>query len=160
MLSIVGPSSRYCDGVTRRGFLKIGAFSFGALNFTLADIYRAEAQAHSSSSHKAVINIFLGGGPPHQDMWEIKTEAPQGIRGEFRPIATNVPGIQICEVFQRLAKLMDKSVVIRSVTGAQDRHDAIQCLTGFPFGSLSPMGAAEPMSILMRSAICSPIAML
>src|SRR5262245_19411446 len=140
MLAIPGPSSRYCDGITRRGFLKIGAFSFGAINFTLADIYRAEAQAPSSSSHKAVINIYLGGGPPHQDMWEIKTEAPQGIRGEFQPIATNVPGIQICEVFQRISKLMDKSVAIRSVTGAQDRHDAVQCLTGYRFGDLGPMG--------------------
>lgn len=141
MLSILGPQSRYCDGVTRRGFLKIGAFSFGAMGFSLADLYRAEARTGASpSSHKAVINILLGGGPPHQDMWEIKTEAPQEIRGEFRPIATNVPGIQICEVFQRLARLMDKSVVIRSVTGAQDRHDLVQCLTGFPFNSLAPIG--------------------
>jgi len=141
MLSIAGPKSRYCDGVTRRNFLKIGALSFGAVNFTLADLYRAEANAGlSPTSHKAVINIFLGGGPPHQDMWEIKTEAPQEIRGEFRPIATSVPGIQIGEVFQRLARLMHKSVVIRSVTGAQDRHDAVQCLTGFPASSLSPMG--------------------
>src|SRR5436309_1942997 len=98
MLNIPGPSSRFCDGVTRRNFLKIGAFAFGASYFSLADIYRAEAVAGRSSAHKAVINIFLGGGPPHQDMWEIKTEAPNEIRGEFRPIATNVNGIQICEV--------------------------------------------------------------
>ena len=153
MLTIQGPSSRYCDGVTRRGFLKIGAFSFGAMGFSLADLYRAEAAAApstgSSSNHKAVINIFLGGGPPHQDMWEIKTEAPDGIRGEFRPIATNVPGIQICEVFQRLSRLMDKSVVIRSVTGGQDRHDAIQCLTGFPFGSLAPMGGRPSIGAMV-----------
>src|SRR5687767_4600982 len=153
MLTIQGPSSRYCDGVTRRGFLKIGAFSFGAMGFSLADLYRAEASTGpstgSSSNHKAVINIFLGGGPPHQDMWEIKTEAPDGIRGEFRPIATNVPGIQICEVFQRLSRLMDKSVVIRSVTGAQDRHDAIQCLTGFPFGSLAPMGGRPSIGAMV-----------
>jgi hypothetical protein len=141
MLNIPGPKSRYCDGVTRRNFLKIGAISFGAVNFTLADLYRAEASAGvSPTAHKAVINIFLGGGPPHQDMWEIKTEAPQEIRGEFRPIATSVPGIQIGECFPRIARLMHKSVVIRSVTGAQDRHDAVQCLTGFPFGSLAPMG--------------------
>ncbi|MCI0682443.1 MAG: DUF1501 domain-containing protein [Gemmataceae bacterium] len=140
MLAIQGPSSRYCDGVTRRGFLKIGAFSFGAMGFTLADLYRAEAASGSTASHKAVINIYLGGGPPHQDMWEIKTEAPREIRGEFRPIATNVPGIQICEVFQRLSRVMDKSVVIRSVTGCQDRHDAVQCLTGYNFGALAPMG--------------------
>ena len=87
MLNVAGPTSRYCDGVSRRNFLKIGALSFGAMNLTLADVYRAEA-AQGQTSHKAVINIFLGGGPPHQDMWEIKTEAPVEIRGEFRPIAT------------------------------------------------------------------------
>jgi hypothetical protein len=140
-----------CDGVTRRNFLKIGAFSFGAAAFSLADIYRAEATAGRSSSHKAVINIFLGGGPPHQDMWEIKTQAPVEIRGEFRPIATNVPGIQICEVFQRISRLMDKSVVIRSVTGATDRHAAEQCLTGWPHNSLAPLGGRPSIgSVLSR----------
>jgi hypothetical protein len=151
MLNVPGPSSRLCDGVTRRNFLKIGAFSFGATAFSLADIYRAEATSGRSSSHKAVINIFLGGGPPHQDMWEIKTEAPSEIRGEFRPIATNVPGIQICEVFQRLSRLMDKSVVIRSVVGASDRHAAEQCLTGWPHNSLAPLGGRPSIgSVLSR----------
>ncbi|MEM1068090.1 MAG: DUF1501 domain-containing protein, partial [Planctomycetota bacterium] len=98
MLSILGQPSRYCDGLSRRGFLKIGGLSFGVAGLSLADLYRAEA-ATGSSSHKSVINIFLAGGPPHQDMWEIKTEAPSEIRGEFQPIKTNVPGIEICEVF-------------------------------------------------------------
>src|SRR5262249_8242734 len=93
----------------------------------------------SSSSQKAVINIFLGGGPPHQDMWEVKTEAPSEIRGEFQPIATKVPGIQICEVFPRIARLMDKVAVIRSITGCVDRHDALQTMTGFPHNSLQPL---------------------
>ena len=62
--------------------------------------FPAEARAGTTGTrHKAVINVFLGGGPPHQDMWDIKTEAPAEIRGEFKPIATNVPGIQIGEVF-------------------------------------------------------------
>jgi Protein of unknown function (DUF1501) len=91
MLNILGPASRYCDGITRRGALKIGAFAFGASYFSLADLYRAEAQTNAPPSHKAVINVFLGGGPPHQDMWDIKTEAPREIRGEFQPIQTSVP---------------------------------------------------------------------
>src|SRR5437588_1288651 len=132
MLSILGQKNRLCDGVSRRSFLKIGALGVGAGALTLADIFRAEAKAGTSSQRKAVINIFLGGGPPHQDMWEIKTEAPNEIRGEFRPIATNVNGIQICEVFQRLSRQMDKCVVIRSVVGASDRHAAEQCMTGWP----------------------------
>src|SRR5579871_2439093 len=110
MLTILGRSNRYCDGLSRRSFLRIGALSLGAAGgLSLTDIFRAEARSGSlGSPHKAVINVFLGGGPPHQDMWEIKTEAPEEIRGEFQPIATKVPGIQICEVFPRLASLMDK----------------------------------------------------
>ena len=96
----------------------------------LPQILRAQ-NASSRTSHKAVINIFLGGGPPHQDMWEIKTEAPKEIRGEFDPIATNVPGIEIGECFPRIAALMDKCVVIRSVTGCVDQHDAYMCLSGW-----------------------------
>src|SRR5262249_48723652 len=88
----------------------------------------------------AVINIFLGGGPPHQDMWEIKTEAPAEIRGEFNPIPTIVNGIQICEVFPRIAARMDRCVVIRSVVGARGGHDAIQCLSGWPASSLRNLG--------------------
>jgi hypothetical protein len=140
-LTIFGQKqSGFCDGISRRSFLRIGALGLGASAFTLADLYRAEAQTGRTNSHKAVINIFLGGGPPHQDMWEIKTEAPVEIRGEFKPIPTNVPGIQIGEVFQNLARVMDKSVVIRSVVGAQDRHAPEQCHTGWEFNSLSVLG--------------------
>jgi hypothetical protein len=140
MLTILGQKQRFCDGVSRRGFLKIGALSFGASCLSLTDILRAEAKAGTSNRHKAVINIFLGGGPPHQDMWEIKTEAPEGIRGEFKPIPTSVPGIQICEVFPQLAALMHKSVVIRSVVGSTGHHDAYQCYTGWDHKSLSTLG--------------------
>ncbi|MBI3466159.1 MAG: DUF1501 domain-containing protein, partial [Planctomycetes bacterium] len=113
MLTMLGQASRFCDGISRRAFLKIGGLGLGAGALSLADIFRAEALAGTGSSHKAVINIFLGGGPPHQDMWEIKTEAPAEIRGEFKPIATRVPGLQIGEVFPKIAALMDKFAVIR-----------------------------------------------
>ena len=139
MLTIKGPSlGRYCDGKSRRSFLKIGGLSFGVGGLSLADLFRAEAAAANPNSskpsdpskprrHKSVINIFLAGGPPHQDMWDIKTEAPSEIRGEFQPIKTNVPGIEICEVFPKLASLMDKAAVIRSVVGCRGGHDGIQC---------------------------------
>src|SRR5437773_10833579 len=140
MLTIFGPSNRYCDGVSRRSFLKIGALGIGASGLTLADIFRSEARAGTTSRPKSVINIFLGGGPPHQDMWDIKTEAPKEIRGEFKPIATKVPGIQIGEVFPKIASLMDKCVVIRSVVGASGGHDAVQCMTGWPMNSMAAMG--------------------
>jgi hypothetical protein len=141
MLTIFGERQKYCDGVSRRSFLKIGALSFGAMNLSLADIFRAQAKAGiSTSAHKAVINIFLGGGPPHQDMWDLKMEAPKEIRGEFKPIATRVPGIQICEVFPQIAARMDKFVAIRSVVGARGGHDAIQCMSGWPGQSMAAMG--------------------
>ncbi len=140
MLTILGKASRYCDGVSRRGFLRIGGLSMGAGAFTLADLYRAEAASSDPRPHKALINIFLAGGPPHQDMWEIKTEAPSEIRGEFRPIKTNVPGIEICEVFKNLAGLMDKAAVIRSVVGCRGGHDAYQCMSGWEQNSLQSIG--------------------
>jgi hypothetical protein len=145
MLTILGRKDRYCDGVSRRGFLRIGALGIGATSLSLADVFRAEARAaaageSSSGRHKAVINVFLGGGPPHQDMWDLKMEAPTEIRGEFKPIATKVPGLQIGEVFPKIAARMDKCAVIRSIVGATGGHDAVQCMSGWTMQSLSSMG--------------------
>ena len=148
MLSILGqhgsPNS-YCDRESRRSFLKIGGMSFGATAFGLSDVLRAEAAQGKSNKHKAIIQIFLGGGPPHQDMWEIKTDAPSEIRGEFRPIPTNVPGIQICEVFPKLAQIMDKAVVIRSIVGCKDRHESFQCMSGWQTEDLRSLGGRPSM---------------
>ena len=157
MLTIHGRSQKYCDGVSRRGFLKIGGFSLGAFgSLGLADILQAEQQSGNRSSHKAVINIFLAGGPPHQDMWEIKTDAPAEIRGEFKPIQTEVPGIQIGECFPRIAASMKKYVAIRSVVGCAGGHDGYQCMTGWRRGSLPSIGG--PPSIGSAAAkILGPI---
>ena len=136
-----------CDGLSRRSFLRVGALGAGSWALSLADLYRIEANEKRSVSEnpsqgrqKSVINIFLGGGPPHQDMWEIKNEAPREIRGEFNPIDTNIPGIQIGEVFPRVAAMMDKIALIRSVVGATDRHDGFQCMTGWLPPDLQSMG--------------------
>jgi Protein of unknown function (DUF1501) len=150
MLTILGKTERLCDDVSRRGFLRIGALGIGAGALTLADLFRAEARAGASTSrHKAVINIFLGGGPPHQDMWEIKTEAPVDVRGEFKPIATSVPGIQIGEVFPQIAARMDRCAVIRSIVGARGGHDAVQCMSGWPEDSLKPMGGRPGLGAVL-----------
>ena len=135
-----GASRSYCDRESRRSFLKIGGMSFGATAFGLADVLRAESNQGKSNSHKALIQIFLGGGPPHQDMWDIKTQAPSEIRGEFRPFSTNVSGIQICEVFPKLARHMDKAAIIRSVVGSKDRHESYQCLSGWIPDDLKTLG--------------------
>jgi len=152
MLTIHGPKSRsqYCDGVSRRDFLKIGALGVGAAGLNLADLYRVEAAEGSKISHKAVINIFLGGGPPHQDMWEIKTEAPKEIRGPFDPIETNVPGIQIGECFPKIAKIMDKSVVLRAVVGCEGRHNSFQCMTGWRHAELRSIGGHPAMGSVLH----------
>jgi hypothetical protein len=122
------PQSGFCDGVSRRNFLRIGGLAMGGLS--LNDVLRAEAAQKSTNRHKAVIMVFLPGGPPHQDMWDMKPDAPSEVRGEFKPISTNVDGIQLCEHLPRLAKMMDKCTLIRSIADSEGRHDAFQCLTG------------------------------
>jgi len=128
MLTIYGNKSRFCDGISRRNFLKVGALGLGGL--ALPQLLDAESQMGIRRSHKAVIMIFLPGGPSHQDIFDLKTDAPKEIRGDFKPIRTKVPGIQICEHLPRLAGMMDKLVLIRSMVGALDDHNAFQCLTG------------------------------
>jgi hypothetical protein len=130
MLTIAGRArSGYCDGVTRRDFLRIGGLGLGGMS--LSQLLRAEAQAGIARSHKAVIMIFLAGGPPHMDMFDLKPDAPSDIRGEYAPIPTNVPGLEICEHMPRLAQMMDKFAVVRSLVGAGGDHSAGQCLTGY-----------------------------
>ncbi|HEV3436233.1 MAG TPA: DUF1501 domain-containing protein [Gemmata sp.] len=134
MLTIFGkPHSRggFCDGVTRRDFLTIGGTLFGGA-LALPKLLAAEAQSGGTSSHRAVINIYLPGGPPHIDMWDLKPDAPAEVRGEFKPIKTNVPGIEICEQFPKIASMMDKFAIIRSLVGSSGDHDAYQCMTGRP----------------------------
>jgi hypothetical protein len=128
MLTLAGTPQRLCDGLPRRDFLKIGGLAMGGLS--LPNLLRAESQAASSRPHKAVIMVFLAGGPPHQDMVDLKPDAPREIRGEFQPIATNVPGIEIGEHMPRVASMMDKFAIIRSLVGAESRHASVQCLTG------------------------------
>ncbi|MFO0816977.1 MAG: DUF1501 domain-containing protein [Pirellulales bacterium] len=138
MLHILGPHpSSHCDGHTRRHFLKIGGLALGGLS--LPQILQAEQSSPAtrgrSLGHKAVIMIYLSGGPSHQDMYDLKMDAPIEIRGSFRPIATNVPGIEICEHMPRLATMMDKVAIIRSLYGCPDQHASDLCLSGYPIGA-------------------------
>ena len=131
MLKIFSRADRispFCDGVSRLNFLKIGGLGMGGLS--LPQLLAAESRAGLGSSQKSVIMIYLVGGPPHQDMFDLKTNAPSEIAGPMRPIGTNVPGIEICELFPQMAKRMDKFAIIRSLVGAQADHDAFQCYTG------------------------------
>ncbi len=147
MLTILGKPQRttnYCDGVSRRDFLTIGGMAMAGLS--LPQLLRAEARQGIGRSHKAIINVFLPGGPPHQDMWDLKMDAPSEIRGEFQPIKTAVPGIEICELFPKIAAMMDKFVPIRSMVGASGSHYSHQAITGHhhnnpPAGGRPAIGA-------------------
>lgn len=138
MLMIRGRAYDFCDGVSRRAFLKIGGLAVGGL--TLADLIQAEATAGSSARHKSVIMVFLPGGPSHLDLYDLKPDAPPEIRGEFRPIPTRLPGVQICEHLPRLAGLMEKFAIIRTVVGGPDDHASHMCFTGWSRLGPQPLG--------------------
>jgi len=128
MLTLLGrPGSRgMCDGISRRNFLRIGGLGLAGLS--LPQLLKAEAA--SGKRPKSVIMIYLVGGPPHQDMFDLKPDAPAEIAGPWRPINTNVPGMEICEAFPRLARMADKLVTIRSIADSQAGHDAYQVFNG------------------------------
>src|SRR5207244_6641351 len=129
-------------------FLQIGGLAMGGLS--LPQLLRAEAASGPRSSHKSIIMIFLSGGPPHQDMVDLKPDAPTEIRGEFKPISTNVPGIQICEHLPRIAAMTDRLAIIRSLVGSEGRHDAFQCMTGHNFGRQHPGGWPSLGSVVSK----------
>jgi hypothetical protein len=109
-------------GITRRNMLQIGAI--GALKLALPQVMAAEEQRalnHSARADSCIL-VFLNGGPSHLDMWDMKPELPQEMRSEFQPIATTVPGIQVCEHLPRLSRLMAHCALVRSVHHDQVAH--------------------------------------
>src|SRR6187431_969640 len=108
MLTFLGSRHRLCDNISRRDFLKVGGLAVGGL--TLADLLRARAHASTAgeTTTKAVIMVYLNGGPSHMDMYDLKPDAPVEYRGEFKPIKTNVTGMQISEHLPLHAKIADK----------------------------------------------------
>lgn len=148
MLTLLGNRMPMCDAVDRRAFLRIGSLALGGLS--LPQLLRAESASGVKGDGKGVIMIFLPGGPPHQDMWDLKMEAPKEIPGEFTPIQTNVPGVEICELFPRLASISDKLTYIRSMVGCKDRHYAFQCLTGQHTDNQPPGGWPALGSVLSK----------
>ena len=107
---------------------------------SLPQILRAEDSAGVGSSNKAVIMVYLPGGPSHTDMWDIKEEAPSQIRGEFNAISTSVPGIRICEHLPQIARQMDYFVPIRSISDSFGQHSSYQTLTGHSNKPIEPAG--------------------
>jgi hypothetical protein len=129
MLMIWGPGrGAFCDGVDRRTFLTVGGLALGGLS--LADLLRLEARGSDRAAPKSVIMVYLPGGPSHIDLYDMKPDAPIEIRGQFKPIRTNVPGMDICELMPKQARIADQFAIIRGfrTTGG---HDGQMLTTGF-----------------------------
>src|SRR5438309_6043152 len=118
----------------RDAMIRLGQLGLGAL--TLPGLLEGQASAtpQAAKSAKSCIFLFLWGGPPQQDLWDMKPEAPEGIRSPFRPIRTAVPGIDVCDQMPLLARHTDKVAVVRSITHGSDVHEAsvYHLLTGKP----------------------------
>lgn len=158
MLSLIGRGVRLCDGINRREVLRIGGLAFTGL--TWADCLRTCAAAAGKAAPrkksvlgsfgkaKACILIFNYGGPSHLDIWDLKPDAPKEIRGEFKPIATRVPGIAITEHLPRLAGIADQYALIRSITHRDNDHaiGAYLALTGHSHPKNAILGIEPPAS--------------
>lgn len=142
-----GQNGNFCDGLSRRHFLKIGGVAMAGLS--LPDLLRAEEAAGPRATKKNIINIILGGGPSHMDMFDLKPNAPVEYRGEFTPIATTVPGFDICQHFPILATMGEKITAIRSMTGVNNEHSASQSDSGWSIRSLDSLGGRPSVGSVM-----------
>ena len=130
MLSILGPS-RSVRGVSRRDVLKLGGLT--GMGLALPNLFRLQAHASNGARNKSVILIWLRGGASHIDSFDMKPDAPAEVRGEFKPINTNVPGIQVCEHLPLTAKMMDRLAIIRGIASNDlGDHTPHYILTGSP----------------------------
>src|SRR5687768_17031186 len=116
MFTIYGKGpGRFCDAISRRNFLQIGSLAVGGLTLPAFLRLQARAAATGTRTDKSVIMICLGGGPSHIDTYDMRPESPVEYRGEFLPISSNVPGMQMCELMPRQAEIADKIAVVRSM---------------------------------------------
>ncbi len=149
MFSLLGPCQRFCDGLSRRSFLQIGGLALGGLS--LPGLLRADHASGRGKSDRSVIMVYLSGGLAHQDTFDLKPNAPKEVRGEFNPIATNVPGVQIGELLPKMARCMDKVALIRSITGLQDEHSSFQNMTGYNMGTSQREGRPHAGSVIAKT---------
>lgn len=161
MLSVLGRGTKLCDGVNRREILRAGGLSL--LGLSLPGFLRAAEQSAALQSGrrpgraKSVILFNLLGGPSHMDMFDLKPEAPAEVRGEFKPIATSVPGLSICEHLPNTAKLMHQATLIRTISHNYNSHDPLPIMTGFTGGNA--MLQAQPTDPPDIGAICQYLGM-
>ena len=157
MIRILGTSSRCCDRKSRRDALQVGGLSlFGGMTLPLLLSARSKqaVQGAVSGRAKSVILVNLFGGPPHQDMFDLKPEAPDNIRGELKPISTSIPGIQISELLPKTAQLMDRATLIRTYSHKYNSHNPYNVLTGFDGGSDRDNYFAKPSDHPSMGSLC------
>ncbi|HVA49282.1 MAG TPA: DUF1501 domain-containing protein [Pirellulales bacterium] len=147
MLNVYGSEARLCDGIGRREVLRAG--SLGLLGLTLPDLLRSR-QANAATSPaadggkaKSCIILFLMGGPPQHSTWDPKPDAPAEVRGQFGPVPSNVPGIDLCELMPTTARVMDKVCLLRAVSSGDNAHSSsgYYMLTGHPHQPLNAENA-------------------
>jgi Protein of unknown function (DUF1501) len=147
MLTFLGPRDRYCDGLSRRSFLQVGSLALGGLS--LPKLMQAEA-ATGKRSHKSIIMVYLSGGLAHQDTFDLKPNATPEIRGEFKPIDTNVPGFQVGELLPRMARCADKYVTLRSIVGMRDEHSSFHTMTGYGMSETQRTGKPHVGAVIAK----------
>ncbi len=144
MIHIGDEHVRVCSGTSRRAFLQAGAASLAGLSLPWLNVLKAAGAINEPAAKiRNCITIFLVGSPGHLDTWDMKPDAPSDIRGKFNPIKTNVSGIEICEHFPLMAKMMDKVALIRSLhynSGSSHENGQRWMMTGHDFGE----GQIEP----------------
>lgn len=159
MLRVTSPAFRHCDRLTRRDFLRVGGLGLG--NLTLASLLAQEARGQAPARKKSVIYVCLSGGPSHVDMYDMKPHAPDTMRSPFRPVATNLPGVHICEHMPLQTTLFDKMTLVRGIRSVENDHFLSEVYTGLPrtagarpaFGSVVSK-LSDPRESLLPPYVC------
>lgn len=147
MLHILGQASRACDGITRRDLLRVGAVSL------LAGAASTATESRSARA-KAVILVDLYGGASHIDSFDPKPSAPVEVRGEFNTIATSLPGIRVCEHVPRLARMLDRITLIRTISHGYNSHNPYAVMTGFTGGDDRTDYFSKPTNHPSMGSVC------
>ena len=156
---LTGPRFGNCSESSRRGFIQIG--SLGIAGLSLPQLLAAEAEAVGESGprqskHKSVIIIHLDGGPPQMDLIDPKPEAPSELRSPFRPISTAVPGVQLTDLMPACSKITDEIVLLRSLIGADGKHHAFQCQSGYKETVLRTIGGRPALGCVVNHLFGRP----
>jgi hypothetical protein len=141
MFSIGNVKLPLCSGVSRRSFLQVGTTALGSMSLSTMNALSAAGAVRPNAKIKNCITLFLVGSPGHVDTWDMKPDAPEDIRGAFKPISTDVPGVQICEHFPLMARMMDKVALVRSLhhaTGASHENGQRWMMSGHDFNAANP----------------------